>query len=62
MGGPSKQTETTMATIGTFIVSENGFAGMIKTLSLSIKVKLDDPSRRRSTPRWSRSTAGTILR
>ena len=28
-----------MATIGTFTASENGFTGMIKTLSLSIKVK-----------------------
>lgn len=28
-----------MATIGTFTASDNGFSGMIKTLSLSIKVK-----------------------
>ncbi|WP_316195595.1 MULTISPECIES: DUF736 domain-containing protein [unclassified Bradyrhizobium] len=28
-----------MATIGTFTASEDGYTGMIKTLSLSIKVK-----------------------
>jgi uncharacterized protein (DUF736 family) len=37
--GPSKQTETTMATIGTFTASDNGYTGSIKTLTLNIKAK-----------------------
>jgi len=37
--GPSKQTEITMATIGTFTASDNGDSGSIKTLTLNIKAK-----------------------
>jgi hypothetical protein len=37
--GPSKQTEITMPTIGTFTASENGFTGSIKTLTLNIRAK-----------------------
>jgi len=36
---PEQQTETTMATIGSFIASDNGFTGSIKTLTLNIKAK-----------------------
>jgi uncharacterized protein (DUF736 family) len=39
MGGPSKQTEIIMATIGTFTASGNGYSGSIKTLTLNIKAK-----------------------
>jgi uncharacterized protein (DUF736 family) len=39
MGGPSKQTEIIMATIGTFTASDNGYSGSIKTLTLNIKAK-----------------------
>jgi uncharacterized protein (DUF736 family) len=39
MGAVRKQKETTMATIGTFTASGNGFAGSIKTLTLNIKAK-----------------------
>jgi uncharacterized protein (DUF736 family) len=34
-----KPTESTMATIGTFTASDNGFIGSIKTLTLNIKAK-----------------------
>jgi len=36
----AKQTEITMATIGTFTASDTGYAGVIKTLTLNIKAKL----------------------
>src|SRR5215207_476194 len=36
---PEQQTETTMATIGSFAASDNGFTGSIKTLTLNIKAK-----------------------
>src|SRR5260221_407185 len=32
-----QQTETTMATIGTFTASNNGFTGSVKTLALNVK-------------------------
>jgi uncharacterized protein (DUF736 family) len=35
-----QQTETTMATIGTFTASDNGYVGSIKTLTLNIKARL----------------------
>ena len=40
--GAARQTQgtKTMATIGTFIASGNGFAGTVKTLSLNVKAKL----------------------
>lgn len=34
-----QQTETTMATIGTFTASDNGFTGSVKTLALNVKAK-----------------------
>jgi uncharacterized protein (DUF736 family) len=37
--GPSKQTEITMSTIGTFTASDNGYIGSIKTLTLNVKAK-----------------------
>jgi uncharacterized protein (DUF736 family) len=38
--GPSnRQTEMTMATIGTFTALDNGYTGSIKTLTLNIKAK-----------------------
>ncbi|MET4788797.1 uncharacterized protein (DUF736 family) [Bradyrhizobium japonicum] len=40
MARPEQQTETTMATIGTFTASDNGYVGSIKTLTLNIKAKL----------------------
>jgi uncharacterized protein (DUF736 family) len=36
-----QQTETIMATIGTFTASDNGYTGMIKTVTLSIKAKFE---------------------
>jgi uncharacterized protein (DUF736 family) len=36
---PEQQTETSMATIGSFTASDNGFIGSIKTLTLNIKTK-----------------------
>jgi uncharacterized protein (DUF736 family) len=40
--GAARQTQgtKTMATIGTFIASGNGFNGTVKTLSLNVKAKL----------------------
>jgi hypothetical protein len=35
-----QQTETTMATIGTFTASDNGYTGSVKTLTLNVKAKL----------------------
>jgi uncharacterized protein (DUF736 family) len=37
--GPSKQTEITMSSIGTFTASDNGYTGSIKTLTLNVKTK-----------------------
>ena len=34
-----KQTETTMATIGTFTSADNGYTGSVKTLTLNVKAK-----------------------
>ena len=34
-----QQTETTMATIGTFTASDNGYTGSVKTLTLNVKAK-----------------------
>jgi uncharacterized protein (DUF736 family) len=39
-GPNNRQTEITMATIGTFTASDNGYTGSIKTLTLNIKAKL----------------------
>jgi uncharacterized protein (DUF736 family) len=38
-GPNNRQTEITMATIGTFTASDNGYTGSIKTLTLNIKAK-----------------------
>lgn len=38
--GPRKQRNETMATIGTFTSTGNGFTGTIKTLNLNVKAKL----------------------
>jgi uncharacterized protein (DUF736 family) len=38
--GPSKKRNRTMATIGSFTASENGFSGTIKTLNLNVKAKI----------------------
>jgi uncharacterized protein (DUF736 family) len=34
-----QQTETTMATIGTFTAADNGYTGSVKTLTLNVKAK-----------------------
>jgi uncharacterized protein (DUF736 family) len=34
-----QQTETTMATIGTFTAVDNGYTGLVKTLTLNVKAK-----------------------
>jgi uncharacterized protein (DUF736 family) len=39
MGAARAKTESTMATIGTFTASDNGFVGSIKTLTLNIKAR-----------------------
>src|ERR1700722_9587163 len=35
-----QQTETTMATIGTFTAADNGYTGSVKTLTLNVKAKI----------------------
>src|ERR1700738_877731 len=40
IGAARQQTETTMATIGTFTASDNGYIGSVKTLTLNLKMKL----------------------
>lgn len=39
MGVARATTETTMATIGTFTASDNGYVGSIKTLTLNIRAR-----------------------
>ncbi len=39
MARPDNRTETTMATIGTFTASDNGYTGSVKTLTLNVKAK-----------------------
>src|SRR5258705_12293310 len=39
MGAARQQTETTMATIGTFTAADNGYTGSVKTLTLNVKAK-----------------------
>ena len=58
-----QQTETTMATIGTFTASDNGYTGSVKTLTLNVKAKLvateKDTTRR---PTIASSPAPPIMR
>jgi uncharacterized protein (DUF736 family) len=39
IGAARQQTETTMATIGTFTAADNGYTGSVKTLTLNVKAK-----------------------
>ena len=39
-GGPSKRRRHTMATIGSFTKSDNGYSGTVRTLSINTKARL----------------------
>jgi uncharacterized protein (DUF736 family) len=56
MGAAEQPTETTMATIGTFTASDNGYVGSIKTLTLNIKARFSETSWNRFASQASPST------
>ena len=56
----NRQRNTTMATIGSFIPSDNGFSGTIKTLNLNVKAKIVRVDRTSDDAPDFRVLAGTV--